>query len=57
MNRRLDAGIETIFLTPAENHTFVSASLVKEIARYRGNVSQFVDPLVYAALLEKLRNE
>jgi len=57
MNRRLDSGIETMFLTPAENHTFVSASLVKEIARYRGNVSQFVDPLVYAALLEKLRSE
>lgn len=53
MNRRLNPNIETVFLTPAENHTFVSASLVKEIGRLGGDVSQFVDPLVYEALCEK----
>ena len=53
MNRRLDRSIETVFLTPAENHTFVSASLVKEIARYGGEVSQFVHPEVYRALTRK----
>ena len=53
MNRRLDRDIETVFLTPAENHTFVSASLVKEIARYGGDVSQFVHPEVYQALKQK----
>ena len=53
MNRRLNPNIESVFLTPAENHTFVSASLVKEIGRLGGDVSQFVDPLVYEALCEK----
>lgn len=53
MNRKLDCSIETVFLTPSENHTFVSASLVKEIARYGGNVSQFVHKEVYSALVEK----
>lgn len=53
MNRRLDPSIETVFLTPAENHTFVSASLVKEIARYGGDVRAFVHESVYDALTEK----
>ncbi len=53
MNRKLDCNIETVFLTPSENHTFVSASLVKEIARYGGDVSKFVHADVYAALQEK----
>ncbi len=55
MNRRLNSNIETVFLTPAENHTFVSASLVKEIGRLGGDVSQFVAPLVYEALCEKFK--
>ena len=53
MNRRLNSSIETVFLTPAENHTFVSASLVKEIGRLGGDVSPFVHPLVYEALCDK----
>jgi pantetheine-phosphate adenylyltransferase len=56
MNRRLNSSIETVFLTPAENHTFVSASLVKEIGRLGGDVSPFVHPLVYEALCEKFAN-
>ena len=55
MNRKLDSSIETVFLTPSENHTFVSASLVKEIARYGGDVSKFVHADVYAALQEKFK--
>ena len=42
-----------MFLTPAENHTFISASLVKEIAKLKGNVSDFVHPDVYTALRGK----
>ncbi len=53
MNRRLKPEIETVFLTPAENATFVSASLVKEIARLGGDISAFVHPVVYRALREK----
>ena len=53
MNRKLDSEIETVFLTPSENHTFVSASLVKEIARYGGDVSQFVNKIVHQSLAEK----
>ncbi len=53
MNRRLDSDIETVFLTPSERYTFVSASLVKEIARYGGDVSEFVDPVVHQALKDK----
>jgi pantetheine-phosphate adenylyltransferase len=46
MNRRLDPELETIFLTPAEQHMFVSASMVREIARLGGDVRPFVHPLV-----------
>ena len=53
MNRKLDSSIETVFLTPSENQTFVSASLVKEIARYGGDISKFVHPAVYHALIDK----
>lgn len=54
MNRRLDRDIETVFLTPAENHTFISASLVREIARLGGNVSEFVHPIILEALQKRL---
>jgi pantetheine-phosphate adenylyltransferase len=50
MNRHLVHDAETVFLTPAEEYSFISSSLVKEIARLDGDVSQFVDPRVDAAL-------
>ncbi len=50
MNRRLDPEMETVFLTPAEQHMFVSASMVREIARLHGDVSPFVHPVVAAQL-------
>jgi len=53
MNRQLDSNIETVFLTPAENYAFVSATLVKEIAALGGDVSKFVHPDVLATLRHK----
>ena len=55
MNRRLNSDTETIFLTPSEQYTFVSASIVKEIARLNGDVAQFLDPHVNQCLIEKLK--
>ena len=54
MNRQLEPDIETLFFAPAENYAFVSASLVKEIAQFGGNVSKFVHPEVNKALMKKL---
>lgn len=55
MNRRLAPDVETMFLTPAETYTFLSSSLVKEVAELGGDVSEFVDPKVGAALANRLR--
>lgn len=46
MNRNLNQNIETIFLTPSEQHTFISSTIVKEVAKHNGDVSQFVSPYV-----------
>jgi len=53
MNRRLDANIETLFLTPAEHLSFISSSLVREIAALDGDVSGFVPKLVYESFINK----
>jgi len=53
MNRSLHPDVETVFLTPAEQYTFISASMVREIARFGGDVSKFVSPLVAARLTAK----
>ena len=53
MQRHLLPAIETVFLTPQEQFTFISSTLVREIAIYGGNVSQFVDPIVAAELKRK----
>ncbi|EXJ15748.1 Phosphopantetheine adenylyltransferase [Imhoffiella purpurea] len=53
MNRHMAPDIETLFLTPAEKYTYISSSLVREIARLRGDVSAFVAPVVQAALKER----
>jgi pantetheine-phosphate adenylyltransferase len=50
MNRRLEPRLETIFLTPQEEHTFLSSRIVKEVARLGGDVSAFVPPHVAAKL-------
>ncbi|MGI9290216.1 MAG: pantetheine-phosphate adenylyltransferase [Gammaproteobacteria bacterium] len=53
MNRHLEEGIETVFLTPTEKFMFVSSTLVREIAKMGGDVSGFVAPAVAAALENK----
>lgn len=53
MNRRMAPDIETLFLTPAETYSYISSSLVREIARLHGDVSAFVAPPVLAALRER----
>jgi pantetheine-phosphate adenylyltransferase len=55
MNRHLDPEIETVFMTPSDREMFVSASLVKEIAALKGDVTPFVHPRVKQALHAKLR--
>lgn len=55
MNRHLAPGVETLFLTPAERYTFISSSLVREIASLGGDVSAFVHPEVGAALRSRMR--
>ena len=54
MNRRLSPEIETIFLTPAEQYSYISSSLVREIAALGGDVGEFVHPAVLAALKKRL---
>ena len=55
MNRRLAPGIETLFLTPAEQYTYISSSLIKEIASLGGDVTDFVHEKVRAALNRRMR--
>lgn len=54
MNRRMEPDVETLFLTPAEQFTYISSSLVREIAALGGDVTEFVAPCVMAALKAKL---
>ena len=54
MNRRLNPKLESVFLTPAEENSFISSTLVKEVALHRGAVSGFCHPVVEAALQERL---
>ena len=53
MNRNLAPGVETVFLVPAFDLTYLSSSLVREVARFGGDVSQLVDPTVQQALKRK----
>ena len=55
MNRHLTDEVETAFLTPTEKYTFISSSLVREVAALGGDVSAFVSPKVKQALLDKCR--
>ena len=54
MNRDLSPNIETVFLAPDARYSYLSASLVREIAELGGDVSEFVSPVVKQRLLEKL---
>ena len=57
MNRKLYPDVETVFLTPAEEYMFISATMVREIARLGGDVSKFVQPSVLARLQDKLNSK
>ncbi len=56
MNRKLAPTVETMFLTPDEGYSFISSSLVREIAGLGGDVSAFVHPAVKEALTERLNS-
>ncbi len=53
MNRALSPNMESLFLTPAEHLSYISSSLVREIASLGGDVSKFVPPLIVGELTEK----
>lgn len=53
MNRQMYPGVETVFLTPGEQHMFVSATMVREVARLGGDVSKFVQPSIERRLAAK----
>ena len=57
MNRHLDPELESLFLTPSENYSYISSSLVREVASLGGDISAFVDPIVGAALAEKFADK
>jgi pantetheine-phosphate adenylyltransferase len=55
MNRHLAPGLETVFMVPSLDTTYISSSLVREVARFRGNVSDLVHPTVAEALRVRLQ--
>ncbi len=57
MNRRLNSDLESVFLTPSEENSFISSTLVKEVALHHGDVSGFCSPEVLAALKQRLHQE
>tara|TARA_Y100001936_G_C16061039_1_gene664140 strand:+ start:418 stop:897 length:480 start_codon:yes stop_codon:yes gene_type:complete len=56
MNRAMSPEIESVFLTPKEEYSYISSSLVKEIATMGGDVKRFVDPVTLEALNKKINN-
>jgi pantetheine-phosphate adenylyltransferase len=56
MNSHLDDSVETVLLTPTEQFTFISATLVREIAEHGGDISPFVHPLVERHLRNRFGN-
>ena len=54
MNRHLLPELESVFLMPSKEWSFISSSLVKEVARHGGDVTHFLPPVIHQALLQKL---
>ena len=54
MNRNLYPEVETLFLTPAEQYTFISSTIVREVAKFGGKVSSFVHPIIEARMKAKV---
>jgi len=57
MNRKLYADVETVFLTPSDEYMFISATMVREIARLGGDVGKFVHPVVLQRLQMKINKQ
>ncbi len=57
MNRKLYPSLETVFLTPSTDTSYISSSLVREVARFGGDVSPFVHPVVARALADRFRRD
>jgi pantetheine-phosphate adenylyltransferase len=55
MNRRLDADIETVFMMPSEEYTFLSSTIIKEVASFGGSVKGLVPEVIERALREKFK--
>lgn len=55
MNRKLCSAIETVYLSPAEEHAAVSSSLIKDIAMHDGDISRFTHPVVRQALIKRVK--
>lgn len=56
MNRQLAPDVESLFLTPSEKYSYISSTLVREIASLGGDISKFVHPAVEQALVERFRS-
>lgn len=56
MNRSLYPDVETVFMTPSEQYMFISATIVREIARLGGDAGKFVHPIVAQELRQKMKN-
>ena len=54
MNRELDENFEAVFLTPSQNYSFISSTMIREIAKLGGDVNKFVPPCVSQAFAKKL---
>ena len=57
MNRKLDSKIETMYIMTNNNYSFISSSIVKEVAKYGGKVEDIVPPLIEDALKEKFKTQ
>ncbi|MFD2829831.1 pantetheine-phosphate adenylyltransferase [Corticicoccus populi] len=57
MNRKLDSNIETIYMMTNNHYSFISSSIVKEVAKYGGKIEDVVPPLVEDALKEKFKDQ
>ncbi|MBP8046181.1 MAG: pantetheine-phosphate adenylyltransferase, partial [Psychrobacter sp.] len=54
MNRELDENFEAVFLTPSQNYSFISSTMIREIAKLGGDVTKFVPSCVSEAFIKKL---
>ena len=55
MNKKLNSNVETMYMMTSTNYSFISSSVVKEVAAYKANVSDFVPVHVEKALNEKFK--